>query len=472
MNELHSVTKTETQDFQSFANVYRQLYPDDVVHIPAPMQDGRDVTALVATLAEKGRTPMLVCDQVPGSEVPLVTNVFASRERIARIFGTRISELHGEYQKRANAPIEPEYVADGPVMEQVDESKDVDLDKLPMIRHFESDRGPYITNAIIVASDPETGIANLSYHRSMRHSQSALATSLHSRGHLWRMYQTARETGRPLPVAMVVGAHPLFMLAASARLPFGADERAVAGGLMREPLRLVRTPRYAIGVPAAAEHVLEGHLDPHAHVEEGPFGEFSGYSSDRSTNTLFHVTAVMRRRTPWLVDVVGGATDEHLNLARLPREAEMFEKLKARFPSVTRLHYPTSGTHFHCYVALKQSRPGEARQVMLGLLGWDPYLKTVIAVDDDIDVTQDSQVLWAMATHFQPHRDLFTIDGLPGSPLDPSSSSDGTTSRLALDATRSPDFHGIRAVIGDDALGRARDLLGGLTGIRPTGTPS
>lgn len=113
MNGLHSVTKTGTQDFQSFANVYRQLYPDDVVHIREPLQDGRDVTALVATLAEKGRTPMLVCDQVPGSEVPLVTNVFASRERIARIFGTRISELHGEYQKRANALIEPEYVADG-----------------------------------------------------------------------------------------------------------------------------------------------------------------------------------------------------------------------------------------------------------------------------------------------------------------------------------------------------------------------
>ncbi len=106
---------------------------------------------------------------------------------------------------------------------------------------------------------------------------------------------------------------------------------------------------------------------------------------------------------------------------------------------------------------------------MLGLLGWDPYLKTVIAVDDDIDVTQDSQVLWALATHFQPHRDLFRIDGLPGSPLDPSSSADGTTSRLALDATRSPDFHGIRAVIGDDALGRARNLVGSLAGVKLRG---
>lgn len=449
------------QDFQDFARDYRARFPQDVLQVSAPLGDGQDVTALVEALALQGRAPMLSFDRVPGCALPLVTNVFASRDRIARILGTDLAGMHAEYQRRANAPITPQPVASGPVTEVVVEGDAVDLDQIPMIRHFDSDRGPYVTNAIIVAEDPETGVANLSYHRSMRHARNAFATSLHSRGHLWRMYQTAREAGRPLPVAMVIGAHPLFMMAASARVAFGVDERAIAGALMGEALRVVRTPRHGIGVPASAEFVLEGHLDPEAHVAEGPFGEFSGYSSDRSTNTLFHVQTVMRKHSPWLVDVVGGATDEHLNLARLPREAEMFEKLKARFPSVTRLHYPTSGTHFHAYVALDQSRPGEARQVMLGLLGWDPYLKTVIAVDRDVDVTQDSQVLWALATHFQPHRDMFSIDGLPGSPLDPSSTADGTTSRLALDATRGPDFHGIRATLSAEARARAAAILAG-----------
>lgn len=450
---------THHQDFQTFARDYRARHPEDILHVPGKLGCGQDVTALVEALAEQGRAPMLFCDQVPGSQWPLVTNVFASRDRIARMLGTDRVNLHAEYQRRANAPIDPVYVDAGPVTEVIRQGEDVDLDTLPMIRHFDSDRGAYVTNAIIVATDPETGISNLSYHRSMRHARNALATSLHSRGHLWRMYQAAREAGRALPVAMVVGSHPLFMLAASARVAYGVDERAVAGALLGRPLEMVATPRHGIGVPAAAEFVLEGHLDPDAHVSEGPFGEFSGYSSDRSTNTLFHVTAILRKRDPWLVDVVGGATAEHLNLARLPREAEMFEKLKARFPAVTQLHYPTSGTHFHAYVALKQTRPGEARQVMLGLLGWDPYLKTVIAVDEDIDTTQDSQVMWAMATHFQPHRDLFLIDGLPGSPLDPSSSADGTTSRLALDATRGADFHGVRATISDAAKSRARAIL-------------
>ena len=321
-----------------------------------------------------------------------------------------------------------------------------------------------MTNAVIVAEDPVTGVANLSYHRSMPHARNALATSLHSRGHLWRMLQTAKARGDTLKVAMVIGAHPLFTLAAAARVPFGADERAIAGGLFGAPLQLVRTPSHGIGVPAAAEFVLEGTIDPDAHAEEGPFGEFTGYSSDRSTNNVLRIDAMMRRKDAWLVDVVGGPYAEHLTLARLPREAEMSEKLKARFPSVTAIHYPNSGTHFHCYVALKQSRDGEARQIMLALLGWDPYLKNVVAVDSDVDITDDAQVLWAIATHFQPHRDLFVVDGLPGSPLDPSSSADGTTSRMGIDATRGSRFDGVRARVGDAAMQRAAHVIAQLGG--------
>lgn len=449
----------ETQDFQAFLTAYQADYRDDVWSAGDTQVEGEDVAALVTGLSSQGRDPVVFLPKVASIQPPLVTNVFASRQRIARILGTSAEHLHETYQHCTNHPLDPVYLEDGPVTAVVHEGNAVDLAHLPMIKHFSTDRGPYVTNAIIVATDPVTGISNLSYHRSMRHAQNALATSLHSRGHLWRMYQTARDAGRALPIAMVVGAHPLFMLAASARLAYGADERQVAGGLFGAPLELIRTPRHGIGVPAAAEFVLEGELDPSAYADEGPFGEFTGYSSDRSTNNVFHIQSLMHKQAPWLVDVVGGATAEHLTLARLPRESEMSDKIKARFPSVARLHYPTSGTHFHAYVALRASRPGEARQVMLGLLGWDPYLKTVIAVDEDVDVEKDEEVLWALATHFQPHRDLFTIDGLPGSPLDPSSTADGTTSRLALDATRGPDFHGSRAIISPDSQQRAAALL-------------
>ncbi|KAI3591495.1 UbiD family decarboxylase [Cupriavidus sp. U2] len=447
-----------SQDFHTFLAAYCAAFPDDVLTVREPVTANQDPTALVWALAAQQRHPVVKFDDVAGLGAPLITNLFASRERVGRMLGgVSPSGLHAEYQARARRLLLPRVLDSGAVTGIVQEQ--VDLTTLPAIRHFATDRGPYITNAILIAEDRELGIGNASYHRSMLHSPTEIATSLHSRGHLWRMYQRAAELGKPLPVAMVIGAHPLFMLAGAARLPYGVDERQVAGGLFGAPLEVVRTPRYGIEVPAHAEIVLEGVLDPGARVDEGPFGEFTGYSSDRSTNNLLRVQTVMRRSDAWLVDVVGGNSAEHLNLGRIPRESEMVEKLKDRFPSVTAVHFPSSGTHFHAYVALRQSRPGEARQVMLGLLGWDPYLKTVVAVDHDIDITNDEQVLWALATHLQPHLDVVIVDGLPGSALDPSASGVGTTSRMGLDATRGPHFDGVRARIDDDAMARAAALL-------------
>lgn len=446
------------QDFQAFLADYSAAHADDVLSIAEPVSPEQEITAIASELARQGRDPLLVFENVEGLGARVATNLFASRTRVARLLGVDAAHIHEAYQARTRRTFEPRLLGCGPVCDSVEEHS-VDLTTLPLLKHFETDRGPYITNAIIVAQHPDTGVGNLSYHRSMLHSPTEIATSLHSRGDLWRLLQLATERGQPLPVAMVIGAHPLFMLAASARLPYGVDERQVAGGLFGAPLEIVRTPRHGIGVPAAAEIVLEGVIDPTARADEGPFGEFTGYSSSRSTNNLLRVQTLMRRRDAMLVDVLGGNSAEHLNLARIPRESEMVEKLKARFPSVTALHYPNSGTHFHAYIALKQMRPGEARQVMLGLLGWDPYLKSVIAVDADVDVTRDEQVLWALATHFQPHRDLMVIDGLPGSALDPSASGVGTTSRMGLDATRGPDFDGVLAQLSDGAVQRAAAIL-------------
>lgn len=411
----------------------------------------QQVTALAWALAAQGRYPLLVCERVNGTKV--VTNLFSSRARIARFLGTTPEKIHKTYQEKSRRAMNPKLLKRGPVLDIVE--KRVDLTKLPLLRHFETDKAPYITNGIIVCEEP----GNLSYHRAMLHSRTELATSLHSRGHLWRALEIARQEKRRLPVAMVIGAHPLFMMAASARLGFGEDERRIAGGLFGSPLQIIRTPKHRIGVPAAAEFVLEGTLDPQAKVEEGPFGEFTGYSSNRTTNTLFRVDTMMRRGDAVLVDVLGGNSPEHLNLSRVPRESEMAEKLMERFPSVTALHYPNSGVHFHAYVAVKARREGEARQVMLALLGWDPYLKTVIAVDDDIDLADDSQVMWALATHFQPHNDVLIIEGLPGNALDPSASPTGTTSRMGLDATRGPGFDSVRAKVSARAMQRAREIL-------------
>lgn len=448
-----------TQDVRRFLADYRAANPGDVLDIEAEVSDDQDATALIWNLAAKGRHPVLHLRDVAGLDTEVVCNIFGSRRRIASMFGVDEARLHEAYQEHARRGFEPREVSAAPITEQVISGGDVDLAALPMLKHFETDRAKYITSGIIIGEHPETGAGNLSYHRAMINSPNTLATSLHSRGHLWRLLNMSKDKGRPMPVAMVIGGHPKFMIAASARLAFGEDERVVAGGLMGEALEVVRTPRYGIRVPAHAEIVLEGVIDHEAHVEEGPFGEFTGYSSDRSTNNLFTVETVMRRDEAILVSVAGGNSAEHLNLGRVPREAEVVEKLKARFPAVTAVHYPSSGTHFHAYIAIDQSREGEGRQVMLGLLGWDQYLKNVVVVDSDVDITNDSEVLWALSTHFQPHRDVVIIEGLPGNALDPSASGIGTTSRMGLDATRGPNFHGVRAEIGAAARERAAAIL-------------
>jgi 2,5-furandicarboxylate decarboxylase 1 len=446
------------QDIRTFLASYRAAHPDDVLTVRDEISAEQDTTAVIWELASQGRHPLLVFDKVAGAGVPVVTNIFGSRERIARMIGATTATLHAAYQKCSHAAMQPREVKSGPITEIIEQTN-IDLATLPKLKHFATDRCAYITNGAVIAEGPEGQGGNVSYHRAMIRSKNELATSLHSRGHLWRLLEMAKANGKPMAVAMVIGAHPLFMLAASARLGFLEDERNVAGGLMAQPLEVVRTPKYGIRVPAYAEFVLEGVIDPEQKSDEGPFGEFTGYSSNRSTNNVLRVETIMRRKAPILVDVAGGNSAEHLNLGRVPREAEMVEKLRDRFPSVTAVHYPSSGTHFHAYVAVKQMRPGEARQIMVGLLGWDPYLKTVIAVDEDVDVTRDDQVLWALATHFQPHRDIVVIDGLPGNALDPSASGIGTTSRMGLDATRGPGFEGVRATISDEAAARARTLL-------------
>src|SRR5262249_50727103 len=151
----------------------------------------------------------------------------------------------------------------------------------------------------------------------------------------------------------------------------------------------------------------------------------------------------------------------HLNLGRIPREADLVAQLQARFPDVVALRYPPSGTHFHCVVALRRgAATGLARQVLVALLGLDPYVKLAIAVDDDVDVRRDDEVQWAVATRFQADRDVIVVPEMPGSMLDPSSAM-GITTRMALDATTPPGFDGVRISLSERAVSTARAVLDG-----------
>jgi UbiD family decarboxylase len=207
--------------------------------------------------------------------------------------------------------------------------------------------------------------------------------------------------------------------------------------LLGEPLEVAPCTSIDLHVPAAAEIVIEGEILAKVREPEGPFGEFTGYFSRRSTEHVFVAKAMALRERPWFQSIGSGRAGDHITTLGLVREAEIMNALARVIPNVTGVHVPLSGTSsFTAFVSIKQSRPGEAKHVIPIVLGVDHYLKLVIVVDDDVDVFDESDVLWALATRMQADRDLVVISGSLGSLLDPSADEQGVTAKLGIDATR------------------------------------
>ncbi|MCS6843172.1 MAG: UbiD family decarboxylase [Caldilineales bacterium] len=445
-------------DLQSFLVQYMSDYPEDVVRVTEALPRDYQVTALAMATEQMAEPPVIVCDAVEAAGMPVVTNLFASRVRIARILGTTVEALHDHWAARSKHLIPPVEVSEGVCQEVCRLGDDADATQLPFMVHFEQDAGRYLTSGVVAARDPDTGAVNLSFARMQLKGPRRFGISVHSRGHLWDYQRRAEARGRPLDVAVVVGMHPIYMIAAASRMPMGVDEQEVAGALLGHPLEVVRGVTVDVPVPAAAEIVLEGRIEPNVREPEGPFGEYTGYATARSTNNVFTLTAITHRRQPWFLDVCPGHSRDHLLLGRIHKEAEVLRKLREVLPNVKAIHYPVSGTHYHCYISIAKQRPGDARHCALLALGLDAYIKLVVVVDDDVDVHNEAEVMWALATRVQPAEDVFIVHGVTCNVLDPSSY-DGVSSKMGIDATRPAGWDAQRTSLPREVVLRAHDLL-------------
>jgi UbiD family decarboxylase len=260
----------------------------------------------------------------------------------------------------------------------------------------------------------------------------------------------------------VNGAHPLFHFGAGLwKGPIDVDEYDVAGGFLGEPLEIVSGVTVPVESPAHAEIVLEGSILPGVREPEGPFAEFTGYASERSTQHVFEVTAILRRTNALYQDIAAGISAEHTTLLAVPQEARLLRVLRANFPTVKAVAYPQSGTcRLHCYIAMKVAAEGQAKNAALAAFGDDISLKLVIVVDDDVDVTREDEVMWAVATRMQADQDLSVIPNAMGAILDPSTRN-GTTAKVVIDATRPVGgTFARRHTLPPDALARAAALIG------------
>jgi 2,5-furandicarboxylate decarboxylase 1 len=377
-----------------------------------------------------------------GHAVPVVSGFFSRREWLAEAMGVGNADVIAAYQRAVANPLPWREVAQ-PACQQVVHRDAIDVRALlPVPTHSEHDSGAYITAGVIIARNPETGVQNASIIRIQVHAPDRMACLMLPRD-LFAFYKASAARGQPLPVAIVIGADPLTLLASQAILPIDTDELEVAGALHGQPLPVARCLTNEVRVPASAEIVIEGRILLEERASEGPFGEFPRYYSERAEREVIAVDAVTHRRDPIFHTIIP-AEMEHLLLGAIPREATLLAHLRRTFPNVLDLHLSVGGTcRYHLFVKMRKQHEGQPKNVMLCAFGAHYDVKHVVIVDEDVDVHDPRQVEWAVATRFQAHRDLLVVPGAQGSILDPSTTVDGgpagMSTKMGLDATKPLD---------------------------------
>lgn len=438
---------------QSLRHFLALLKPEELLTITAKREDYL-LSALVEQLEQEKKFPVVQL-QDPDTGARTICNTFANRETLKRAI-TNVVDV----EEKADGFSQLEYVSDAPVQEVVLTGEQVDVTALPVFRHFEGDAGRYITSGVVIAREPETGRCNFSFHRMQIKDKNRIGISLHSRGDLWRYFNAAAAKGQDLEIAVMIGCHPAYYIAGASKIPPTQDDYSWAAAYMGQAAKVTKAKTVDIPVPAFAEYVLEGKILASANEPEGPFGEYTGYSTSRSTNNVFEVTAITHRTAPIYQDLVPGFAWEHLLLSQFTKEIILLHKLQKEIPGIRALNMPKNGCHFHAYLSMNASAKGQARQAMMLLFGLDLYLKLIIVVDEDIDVYNEEEVLWAVATHVQADEDVFVVPHVLCNRLDPSSV-DGMSAKMGIDATSEPGKREMRVTLPEQAKARAAELLKG-----------
>lgn len=419
---------------------------EPAVRVTRPVDPRFEIPALLEGLEKQKRWPMVLFERVLDtrgelSDFRLLANAFADRPRISALFGGTPEGAPRAYLERAAArhPVRRVAAEKAPVLEHRLTGDEVRLSRIPIVTHHEKDAGPYITCGAVILKDPETGIVNGAIQRLQLQGDRQLGVFMVPGGHNHQIYEKFRAQGRNAPVAIVVGHHPAFYFGMQHKGALEDSEYEVAGGLLGEPLDVTSAlTQPDVDIPARAELVIEGeilrdHLEP-----EGPFGEYTHYYSPQRESHVIRVSAVVHRGQPIFQDIFCCHRDHHF-LEGLVLESQLLEALHPGHPGVEALCLPASGCcQFFCYVALNKRDDGEPQRVIDTILRTSIWIKYVIVVDPDIDVFEESEVLWAVATRVRASEDYAPFLEAIGTAMDPTAR-DGVPERGGLDATRPLD---------------------------------
>ncbi|MHB2263770.1 UbiD family decarboxylase [Aliihoeflea sp. PC F10.4] len=378
-----------------------------------------------------------VCDE----GIPLVGGVAGTRERLAIAFGTTVQNLLPEVLRRLRQAPQSHDVSgdDAPVQEVVLTGDDADFSRLPVHLQHDADGSLYISSAMDIVRDPRSGTTNVGIRRLMLRGRREAGVDLVAPSDLRAIYEHEARQGRTLPIAFVVGSHPVDHVAATMRIPI--DEVGLIATLRSESLPLVKCVTNDLMVPADAEFVLEGYLSAEGHVEpEGPYGEFLGYYGGVKMNPVFHLTAITHRAKPvFQTSTIAGrdlAMTDASQLIALRTEVTVWRALESAIREPLGVYTTTSsGGMFNVRISMRQRVPGEARNAIAAAMGSLANVKHVFVFDPDIDIFSDQHADWALATRFQADRDLVVVSGFRALPLDPSLAGAHIGAKAGFDCT-------------------------------------
>ena len=415
--------------------------------------------AEIADRAVKARGPALLFENVAGSTMPVAINVFASRRRMLEALEIGswseweerleffldpkppegfVDKLRAIPRVTELASVFPKTVRSGASQEVVATGDDVDLASIPVIRCWPQDGGPFITMPLVITKDPASGKTNVGMYRMQVFDRNT--TGMHWQKHKDGAGQARgyEREGRRMEVAAAIGCDPATVFSGVAPLPPGISEFLFAGFVRGEAVPLVKGTTIDLLVPAEAEIVLEGYVDPGERRVEGPFGDHTGYYSLEDDFPVFHVTAITRRRDPvYLTTIVGPPPMEDAFLGEAV-ERLFLPLVKKTIPEIVDMYLPVEGAfHNLMIVSIDKRFPGHARKTMHAIWGTGQmmFTKVIVVVDRDVDVHDTGRLLWKALAAIDPERDIELVHG-PVDELDHASPLPCLGSKMGIDATR------------------------------------
>lgn len=404
--------------FRDFINQLREN--GKLVEVPYPVSPRFEA----ARIAKNTKAPILFHD-VSGSKV--IMNLLGSRDELASMLGVPKEEIIKRLSE-VSPDGDVKLVSNSPTLEVVE--NEVDLTKLPILTHYEKDRAPYITAGIVVSE--YEGTMNASIHRLMLVGKDKLAARLVPPRHTYLLHKKALEKGEALPVAIVIGCDPTIIYATSTRVPVG-KEFEYAAALRGAPVELFEC-KNGVKVPHA-EIVLEGYIDPVGKVDEGPFVDITGTYDLVRKEPVIKITRILHRKDPIYHGILP-AGPEHLLMMGVPYEPRIYRAV-GEVTTVKNVVLTEGGCcYLHAVVQIEKQTEGDGKNAIMAAFAAHTSLKHVVVVDDDINIFDPSDVEFAIATRVKGDMDILIIPNVRGSSLDPRGASDGTTTKVGIDATK------------------------------------